>query len=142
MRGYSNIAKKSNEDLIQIVRDLKEQNNAKDKAIHYLKVLNEKIKNNQSDIAKTDAKQRPRSGNLSSQSINFMTIPKDKESLDDEIRALKTTLNEERADKTLLKTEFNRLREFVGKVKKERMSEARRVPIKKPFKSIHITLNI
>lgn len=44
MRGYSNITKKSKEDLIQIIQDLKEQNNVKDKAIHYLKVNNEKIK--------------------------------------------------------------------------------------------------
>lgn len=51
---------------------------------------------------------------------------------------LKTKLNEEKADKALLKTEFNRLREFVGKVKKERMRDARMAPNKKTFKSTKI----
>lgn len=46
IRGYSNIMKKSKEDLIQIVNELKEQNNAKDKVIHYLKVRNEKMRQN------------------------------------------------------------------------------------------------
>jgi regulator of replication initiation timing len=72
-------------------------------------------------------KQRPRSGNLT-QSQSFLAIPKDKEELDDEIRMLKKQLHAEKADKALLKTEFNRLREFLGKIKKERMSEARKAP--------------
>jgi len=43
IRGYTNIAKKSREDLIQIIENLKEQNNAKDRAIHFLKVKTEKL---------------------------------------------------------------------------------------------------
>lgn len=85
-----------------------------------------------------DLKQRPRSGHLLSQSQSFLAIPKDKEALDNEIRMLKTKLNEEKADKALLKTEFNRLREFVGKVKKERMRDARMAPSKKAYKSTQI----
>lgn len=75
----------------------------------------------------TPLKQRPRSGNLT-QAQSFLAIPKDKEALDDEIRLLKKQLHAEKADKALLKTEFNRLREFLGKIKKERMSEARKAP--------------
>ena len=44
--GYGNIQKKSKEDLIQIIEELKEQNLAKDRVIHVLKVRNEKIKQN------------------------------------------------------------------------------------------------
>ena len=75
----------------------------------------------------TPERQRPNSGKLT-HSQSFMAIPKDKESLDDEIIQLKKQLHAEKADKLLLKTEFNRLREFVGKIRKERMSEARKAP--------------
>lgn len=70
---------------------------------------------------------RPRSGHLA-QSQTFLAIPKDKEQLDEEIISLKKQLNDERADKALLKTEFNRLREFLGKLKIERMQAAKRKP--------------
>jgi len=66
-------------------------------------------------LNKSDIKSRPRSSHPLTQS--FLVIPKDKESLEEQIRHLKTELNKEKADKSLLKTEFNRLREFLGKIK-------------------------
>ena len=52
-----------------------------------------------------------------------MTIPKDKESLDEQISSLKKELNYEKRDKALLKAEFNKLREFLGKIKKDKINE-------------------
>lgn len=77
---------------------------------------------------KSDKKERPRSGHHLSHSNSFLAIPKDKERLEEEIRDLKLELHKEKEDKSKLKTEFNRLREFLGTIKKERMKEARRAP--------------
>jgi len=51
IRGYGNITQKSKEDLVQIIQDLKEKNNSKDRVIQQLKVRNKKIKQNKYDFA-------------------------------------------------------------------------------------------
>ncbi|CAI2386601.1 unnamed protein product [Moneuplotes crassus] len=143
IRGYTNITSKNKEDLIQMVEDLKNKINQKDRVIKSLKVRNNKMKMNKDEttgvLIKSEVGQRPKSGHHLSQSTSFLAIPKDKERLEEEIRHLKCELNQEKTDKTLLKTEFNRLREFLGKIKKERMSEARRNP---PPKKVSKTKNL
>lgn len=122
---------KSKEDLAEIIHELKMQLNHKEKVIQNLKIRNEKIKQRgyghhltvREDFVGTFGRPRPKS---SHHSHSFLAIPKDKESLEEQIRHLKLELNEEKTDKKLLQTEFNRLREFLGKIKKDRMAEGRK----------------
>ena len=93
IRGYGNILQKSKEDLIQLVHNMKEQINDHQNEIHFLKVKIQRMRLNRDEetgiiIRKIGEKRRPLAEHLV-QSQTFLSIPKDKESLDEHISLLK-----------------------------------------------------